>query len=470
MAAGTGSREGGALLRGIPAWRTVLAYAADPVACFERMAAEHGPVVRLARSRLGWRGDALLLVGPEHNREVLLATDRLRPTGIWPVRAPAGSAQANLRANYLTLHGEEHASFARATAAVTERAAVRLHHDAVRRIAAAELERWRPGTEADVHALSRDLAQHYAFALIFGEADAARRAEFGSLIADYHASNWSWTARLLRLDWPGMPYRRVLRQAERLQDFVLRWGTGCPHADGRSDADSRNVRVALACMGNASPLRTAAHLAGFGLASYETTAATLTWALVLLATHPAAQEALLAELAAAGPVDAMTPEALAALPLLDGVIRETLRLVAPVPFLGFRTVREAEFGAQALPPGALVFISPHLTHRLPALWEAPRRFRPERWRGARPGPWDYLPFAGGPRRCPGYLFAENNLRVALATIVPRLKLSLTDAPVDRAYAAITFPRGGVRMRLEHQDGRVRASRPLGSFFDLVDVA
>jgi cytochrome P450 len=452
-------------LQGFAAWRMVLAYAADPLACFERAVAEHGPVVRLARSRLGWRGDALLLVGPAYNREVLLAPDRLRPTGIWPVKAPAGSAQANLRANYLTLHGEEHAAFARATAPVLERAAVRAHHAAVGRIAAEEMARWRPGTEADIHALCRDLAQHYAFALIFGEGDGERRRSFGAMLGSYHEANWSWVARLLRLDWPGMPYRRVLREAERLQDFVLRWGTGCPHAGG----EASNVRAALACMRDASPARTAAHLVGFGLASYETTAATLTWALVLLATHPEAQAALLAELAAAGPVAAMTPEALAALPALDGVIRETLRLVAPVPFLGFRTVREGELGGEALPAGALVFISPHLTHRLPSLWDEPRRFRPERWREARPGPWDYLPFAGGPRRCPGYLFAENNLRVALATIVPRVKLSLT-APVDRGYAAITSPKGGVRMRIEHQDGKPSASPPAGRFFDMVDVA
>ncbi len=470
MSQSVGSRGDDTRLRGLAAWRTVLGYASDPVACFERMAAERGPVVRVARSRLGWRGEALLLVGPEHNREVLLASGRLRPTGIWPVRAPAGSAQANLRANYLVMHGEEHAAFASATAPLLERGAVRGHHEAVRRIAAEEVGRWQPGTEADVYALARDLAQHYAFALIFGEGEAARRQEFGSMLAAYHQANWSWAARLLRLDWPGTPYRRVLRLADRLQDFMIRWDTACPHARGTNGADASNVRVALACMQGVAPERNAAHLAGFGLAAYETTAATLAWALVLLATHADAQAALLKELEGAGPLDSMTPEALAALPVLDGVIRETLRLVAPVPFLGFRTMREGEFGGEALPEGATVFISPHLTHRMPAVGVAPRLFGPARWRGARPGPWDYLPFAGGPRRCPGALFAENNLRVALATIVPRLKLSLAGAPVDRAYAAITFPKHGVRMRIERQDGRALPSRPVGNFFDMVDVA
>ncbi len=73
-----------------------LSFAVDPIRCLERVYRRHGPVVRLEYGG-GGRKPVLALVGPGYNREVLLATDRLRPTGIWPVRAPEGSAQANLR-------------------------------------------------------------------------------------------------------------------------------------------------------------------------------------------------------------------------------------------------------------------------------------------------------------------------------------------------------------------------------------
>jgi cytochrome P450 len=77
----------------------------------------------------------------------------------------------------------------------------------------------------------------------------------------------------------------------------------------------------------------------FILAGHETTSTATAWALFELAQHPAVQARLRAELRAAplptgarenDPLDADALAALDRLPLLDAVVRETLRLRAPV--------------------------------------------------------------------------------------------------------------------------------------------
>ena len=67
----------------------------------------------------------------------------------------------------------------------------------------------------------------------------------------------------------------------------------------------------------------------FLIAGHETTSTSTTWCLFALCKDRSIQTALRAELAAV-PTDAPTMEELNALPLLDRVVRETLRLHAPV--------------------------------------------------------------------------------------------------------------------------------------------
>jgi cytochrome P450 len=454
-------------LRGLAAWRASFAFAANPIDTLETYTRRHGPVIQIARS-IASRNvtpPAVVLVGPAYNRQVLLATEYLRPTGIWPVRGRPRSAQSNLRATYLTTHGAEHACFSGAVAPLLERPVVQKHYEAVKRIAAAEIAAWPIGRVVDIYRLARDLAQHYAFALLFGESDLRKCRHFGTLLASYHAINWSVLARLLPIDLPGSQYRRVLRQAERLQGFLMAW------MKNSSRSLALNVRSAIGSVPGVSPERAAAHAAGFALASYETTATTLTWALLLLACHPKVQTALRAELEAAGPITELDIARLDALPLLDGVIRETLRLIAPVPFLGFKVINEWQVAGLSLNRDALLIISPHMTHRMPELYDQPRRFLPERWLRIRPTAYEFLPFSGGPRRCPGYLFAQNNLKVALATILTRFGVSvLPHTRIDRGYAAITVAKAVVPVHLTTAGSEATVTAPLhGTFFNLVDL-
>jgi cytochrome P450 len=126
-------------------------------------------------------------------------------------------------------------------------------------------------------------------------------------------------------------------------------------------------------------------------------------------------------------------------------------------------------GPYELPRGARVIYSPYITHRRPELYAQPRRFLPERWRTIAPGPYEYIPFSAGPRACLGAGFALMELKVALALIVQRFRLTLRPgARVDYGGLMLSQPQPGLPMRIAAQDRRLAASPLRGTIAELVE--
>jgi cytochrome P450 len=182
-------------------------------------------------------------------------------------------------------------------------------------------------------------------------------------------------------------------------------------------------------------------------AGHETSAAALTWALFLLASHPDVADAVRAELAGVIGHRTIGVADLAQLPLLRHVVAETLRLYPPAWVFDRSPLRDIVVGGFAIPRGANMLLSPWVMHRDPRHWDAPDEFRPQRFdsgglqpRGA------YLPFGDGPRICVGNRFAETEMLLVLATLVPRVDLSPVDASAVRPEGDATLrPRGGLPM-------------------------
>ena len=96
-------------------------------------------------------------------------------------------------------------------------------------------------------------------------------------------------------------------------------------------------------------------------------------------------------------------------------------------------------GGIEFPKGTLVAPSIYLTHRNPRVWGDPDVFRPERFLERRVGPYEFLPFGGGARRCIGMAFAMMEIKVALATILRDWALSpVPGYEVRLVRRAITF--------------------------------
>jgi cytochrome P450 len=141
------------------------------------------------------------------------------------------------------------------------------------------------------------------------------------------------------------------------------------------------------------PLTLTPEIPTFILAGHETTSTAMTWALFELAQHPALQARLRAELRTAPlpgdaggnePLDADALAVLDKLPLLDAVVRETMRLRTPVqrvrrvaaapaavplaaPFVDRHGVRHESFRVAA---GDQITVPILAVQRSPALWGA----------------------------------------------------------------------------------------------------
>ncbi len=162
-------------------------------------------------------------------------------------------------------------------------------------------------------------------------------------------------------------------------------------------------------------------------AGYDSTATALSLTLGLLGNHPEIQADLRRELATT--LDGQpTPAALSELPLLDAVVRESLRLYPPQYVLFREPTARVRLHGYSIEAGTMVVLSPWITQRDPTWWTEPDAFRPRRWldeknasEGDRPE-FAYFPYGGGGRYCLGARLAAQTLRLVVATVCTRRQL------------------------------------------------
>ncbi|KAF5319606.1 hypothetical protein D9619_008353 [Psilocybe cf. subviscida] len=140
---------------------------------------------------------------------------------------------------------------------------------------------------------------------------------------------------------------------------------------------------------------------------------------------------------------------LAHLPMLNGIINESLRLLPPVPH-GLQRAPDANKGGKMVgdifvPEHTAITVSPYTMHRDPRYFSPlPEKFVPERWIKNAPessnsqsigdseydgvdfvtNPSAFIPYSLGPMNCVGRPLAQMELRVVVATIVQELDLEL----------------------------------------------
>jgi cytochrome P450 len=176
------------------------------------------------------------------------------------------------------------------------------------------------------------------------------------------------------------------------------------------------------------------------IAGHDTSTALLAWTFALLGQHPEVQARLAEELD-------MHEKS----PLLDQVIKESLRLYPPIHIGNRRLAQELEFREGNIPAGERMFYSIYLTHRDTQIWENAEEFCPERFaHGRKTPPFSYVPFGGGPRACIGAAFGQAEARVVLTRLLQTYTFEFTNHKVHAHMGATLEPRPGVRMRVVHR--------------------
>lgn len=173
------------------------------------------------------------------------------------------------------------------------------------------------------------------------------------------------------------------------------------------------------------------------IAGHDTSTALLAWTFALLGEHPEIHLRLIREI-----------DTLEKSPLLDQVIKESLRLYPPIHIGNRRVVEEMELYKEKILAGERMFYSIYLTHRDPAIWENAENFCPERFaHGRKTPPFSYVPFGGGPRACIGATFGQAEARIVIAHLLKTFTFEFTGHKIRPHMGATLEPRPGVKMKV-----------------------
>ncbi|CAH2075151.1 unnamed protein product, partial [Iphiclides podalirius] len=165
------------------------------------------------------------------------------------------------------------------------------------------------------------------------------------------------------------------------------------------------------------------------IAGTDTSAVAIGYTLKLLGMYPKIQEKVVQEIQEVfGDSDRpLIKDDLLKLKYLERVVKESLRLFPPVPFIIRKVLQDITLpSGNVLPAGSGIVVNIWGIHRDPKYWGAdaerfdPDRFSPERFKLQHP--CSYLPFSSGPRNCLGYQYALMSVKTALSTILRRYKI------------------------------------------------
>ncbi len=189
-------------------------------------------------------------------------------------------------------------------------------------------------------------------------------------------------------------------------------------------------------------------------ASYDTTTDTLTWAFVELLRHPDLLDRVREEVHAG---DRDAPIQLADLqqkPVLDAVIKETLRLYPQVHIFFRGAKEEVEFEGFTIPKGWLVHLNPAFVHRRPDYFADPLTFNPDRFLVEKEDekvPYAWIGFGGGMHGCLGEMIARLEIKALATALFRRFDLTLLpDQDLRQIYASLSRPRSGGLVAIEQR--------------------
>ncbi|MGE0791733.1 MAG: cytochrome P450 [Sandaracinaceae bacterium] len=311
--------------------------------------------------------------------------------------------------------------------------------ETMREITEQELLRWPIGEVFRLlprtQAITLDVILRTVFGVEGARMDALRTA-LGGLI-DAFSQPGLLAPPFQRTWWP--PWARFLRTreaADRLLYRVIEERRGDhERGDGAKKDDILSMLLEARHEDGApmSDLQLRDELMTLLAAGHETTATALAWTMHHLSENPRVQRRVHAELDDALEGGRVDPGRASELVYLDAVIKEAMRMAPVIGGVGRVLSAPATIGGYALPVGTMAAASIYLTHHNARVHPDPHVYRPERFLERKIGPYEFLPFGGGVRRCIGMAFALYEMKVVLSTILARHR-------VRRAKGARIEPR------------------------------
>jgi cytochrome P450 len=459
-------------------WRgNVLQCARDPLRYMTGLHQKYGDLAALVRggnrnllSAVPHCPGTVAVFGPRLNEEVLGQPDVFH-MGL--VTGLEGTPVQRLGAGMFNTNGATHKQLRRGMAPAFQKKWTDGYHRDLVDLTLQTLNEWRPGQRRDVLADMDRLIFRAACKSFCGLDGSGAIDALGGLIRQWLRMAYTPSVRLLPVDLPFTPFRRFMHVSRRLDQALAghlrrqRAGASGEHlfaSLARFGDGGDGLLTESQCIGQALTLLIGAH---------DAAAAALSWTFFLLAQHPQVMNDLIDEVKGRLRGEPPTWEQLGQMPLLASVVKESMRILPPVPFAGRVTTRPAVVGPYRLPTGTEVLYSQYVTHRFPEIYPRPARFLPGRWARLNPSPYEYLPFGAGPRRCVGAALGFGQIQTVLAMTLQRFRLQLVPrARVDRLVRLTLRPKRGMPMLVCEQGVRFGRSRVAvrGNVCEMVDLS
>jgi hypothetical protein len=193
------------------------------------------------------------------------------------------------------------------------------------------------------------------------------------------------------------------------------------------------------------------------LAGHETTATTLAWSVERLRRHPQLLRRLTEEVDAGGSQ------------LRQATIQEVQRTRPVIRFTARMTKERIRLGEWVIPERRVVIVNISAAHTSEQNFPDPNSFVPDRFLGAGPANYTWIPFGGGIHRCIGAAFANMEMTVTLRTLLrefefgttyaagePRHSRGVATAPGRGGRAVVYRRRAGARLTSSSDAQRVSA--------------
>ncbi|EGT35305.1 hypothetical protein CAEBREN_26389 [Caenorhabditis brenneri] len=166
----------------------------------------------------------------------------------------------------------------------------------------------------------------------------------------------------------------------------------------------------------------------FMFGGHDTTTTSCSWTCWNLAHNPEVQRKVYDELVEVCGEDSnedVTYEQVNKLHYMDRVLRESKRLIAPVPSVDRCLQNEMEIDGYIIPAGANVSIAPVILHSNHHVFKNPEKFDPDRFlpeECSKRHPYDFVPFSAGIKNCIGQKFSILNEKVMVAHLVRNFEI------------------------------------------------
>jgi cytochrome P450 len=311
------------------------------------------------------------------------------------------------------------------------------------------LAAWHPAPDFHVYDAAKKLTLDVATEVFTGAEPGPEAARINKAFIDaVHGGQ-----AVVRANMPGGVWARGLRGRRVLEDY-FRAQLPAKRAGDGEDLFSVLCHAESEDGDRFTDVDIVNHMIFAMMAAHDTSTITVSMMAYLLGRHPEWQERVREECLGLGKetIDFDDQEQL---PLLDGAMKETLRINAPVGALFRETLKDTELLGHYIPAGTRLVASIHATQRMEPWWPNPETFDPGRFaeprREDKSHRYAWAPFGGGAHKCIGLHFGGMEVKAIMHQMLQRFSWSVPagyEPPMH--YGTGPTPSDGLPIRLEYR--------------------